>query len=277
MKSWKEMAEKTGLSEDQLQKIETIILKDNYFPAESVRQEIETFCTGLGLPQQYFRTVPLETIARHIEALKAGQILAMVRGEKTLRIDLARESEEEALYLVEDNHFRALEIEERIEKKYPGFRIQSYRSTEKLHGLEYLRWYLVKKPGLPARGITAEETDLKKIADKEFVASISKEAFDHYQTLIKKNKGKESPLIEAVHVGKEKNLRITIICQSDSIPRFFINVSDVINSHGLVSKRKYLEPLANGQTIFTFYVDDITDEHKLGNLISDIGLIYVIP
>jgi glutamate dehydrogenase len=277
MKSWKEMAEKTGLSEDQLQKIEAIILKDNYFPAESVRQEIETFCTGLGLPQQYFRTVPLETIARHIEALKAGQILAMVRGEKTLRIDLARESEEEALYLVEDNHFRALEIEERIEKKYPGFRIQSYRSTEKLHGLEYLRWYLVKKPGLPARGTTAEETDLKKIADKEFVTSISKEAFDHYQTLIKKNKGKESPLIEAAHVGKEKNLRITIICESDSIPRFFINVSDVINSHGLVSKRKYLEPLANGQTIFTFYVDDITDEHKLGNLISDIGLIYVIP
>jgi len=33
MKSWKEMAEKTGLSEDQLQKIEAIILKDNYFPS----------------------------------------------------------------------------------------------------------------------------------------------------------------------------------------------------------------------------------------------------
>ncbi|HQH61999.1 MAG TPA: hypothetical protein PLW38_09600, partial [Candidatus Saccharicenans sp.] len=146
MKSWKEMAEKTGLSEDQLQKIEAIILKDNYFPAESVRQEIEAFGTGLGLPQQYFQTVPLETIARHIEALKASQILAQVKEEKTLKIDLARESEEEALYLVEDNHYRALEIEERIEKKYSGFRIQSYRSTEKLHGLEYLRWYLVKKP-----------------------------------------------------------------------------------------------------------------------------------
>ena len=118
MKSWKEMAEKTGLSEDQLQKIEAIILKDNYFPAELVRQEIEAFCTGLGLPQQYFQTVPLEMIARHIEALKASQILAQVKEEKTLKIDLARESEEEALYLVEDNHYRALEIEERIEKTF---------------------------------------------------------------------------------------------------------------------------------------------------------------
>lgn len=54
-------------------------------------------------------------------------------------------------------------------------------------------------------------------------------------------------------------------------------MSDVINSHGLVSKSKYLEPLANGKTIFTFYVDDVTDEHKLRDLISDIGLIYVIP
>lgn len=86
MKSWKEMAEKTGLSEDQLQKIEAIILKDNYFPAELVRQEIEAFCTGLGLPQQYFKTVPLEMIARHIEALKASQILAQVKEEKTSKL-----------------------------------------------------------------------------------------------------------------------------------------------------------------------------------------------
>ena len=87
MKSWKEMTEKTGLSEDQLQKIEAIILKDNYFPAELVRQEMQTFCTSLGLPQQYFRSVPLETIAGHIEALQASEILATVRGEKTVKID----------------------------------------------------------------------------------------------------------------------------------------------------------------------------------------------
>ncbi|HRD01515.1 MAG TPA: NAD-glutamate dehydrogenase [Candidatus Saccharicenans sp.] len=277
MKSWKEMTEKTGLSEDQLQKIEAIILKDNYFPAELVRQEMQTFCTSLGLPQQYFRSVPLETIAGHIEALQASEILATVRGEKTVKIDLVNESAEEALYLVEDSHYRAIEIEERIEKKYPGFRIQSYRSADKLRGMEYLRWYLVRKPDFAAQEIKPEETDLGKIASKDFLSLICSETFNYYQELIKKTREKEGPFIEATRLAKEAGLHISIICQSDSTPRLFINVSDVINSHGLVSKRKYLEPLANGKTIVAFYVDDIADDRKCQDLISDISLVYVIP
>ncbi|MBC7362252.1 MAG: NAD-glutamate dehydrogenase [Candidatus Aminicenantes bacterium] len=277
MKSLKEIAEKSFLSEDQLQKIEAIILKDNFFPAESVRNEIELFCTDLGLSEQYFQATPLETIAKHIEALRSAEILATLRGEKEVRVDFATEHEDEALYLVEDNHYRAIEIEERIEKKYPNFRIQSYRSAKKLRGAEYLRWYVVCKPEFASQDVLPEETDLKKIADKEFLASIPKETFERYQNLIKKAKDSESPYIEVNHVDKDKTLRISVVCKSDSIPRFFINVSDVINSHGLVSKRKYVEHFANGKTIFTFYVDDITDEEKLHDLISDISLIYVIP
>lgn len=277
MKSLKEIAEKSFLSEDQLQKIEAIILKDNFFPAESVRNEIELFCTDLGLSEQYFQATPLETIAKHIEALRSAEILATLRGEKEVRVDFATEHEDEALYLVEDNHYRAIEIEERIEKKYPNFRIQSYRSAKKLRGAEYLRWYVVCKPEFASQDVLPEETDLKKIADKEFLASIPKETFERYQNLIKKAKDSESPYIEVNHVAKDKTLRISVVCKSDSIPRFFINVSDVINSHGLVSKRKYVEHFANGKTIFTFYVDDITDEEKLQDLISDISLIYVIP
>jgi glutamate dehydrogenase len=277
MRSLKEIAEKSFLSENQLQKVEAIILKDNFFPAESVRKEIETFCTDLGLSEQYFQATPLETLARHIEALKSAEILATLRGEKEVKIDFATEHEDEAFYLVEDSHYRAIEIEERIEKKYPGFRVQSYRSARKLRGVEYLRWYVVCKPEFATKDVLPEETDLKKISDQEFLASIPKETYERYQGLIKKAKDSESPYIEVNHVGKDKTLRISVVCKSDSIPRFFINVSDVINSHGLVSKRKYVEHFANGQTIFTFYLDDITDEEKLQNLISDISLIYVIP
>jgi len=240
MKSLKDIASCSFLSEEQLQKIEAIILKDNFFPAEQVRQEIETFCTDLGLSEQYFESTPLETIARHIEALRAAEILATLRGEKEVRIDFATEHENEALYLVEDNHYRAIEIEERIEKKYPGFRIQSYRSARKLKGAAYLR-------------------------------------FQRYQDLMKKARDQERPYLEANHVPKDKTLRISVVCKTDSIPRFFINISDVLNSHGLVSRRKYVEHFANGKTIITFYVDDITDEEKLQDLLSDISLIYVIP
>jgi len=277
MKSLREIAKKSYLTEGQLQKIEAIILKDNFFPPESVRQEIETFCTDLGLSEQYFESTPLVTIARHIEALRSAEILATLRGEQEVKIDFATELANEALYLVEDSHYRAIEIEERIEKKYPGFRIQSYRSARRLRGTEYLRWYVVCKPEFVSQEVLPEETNLKKIADKEFLASIPKETLERYQELMTKAKDPERPYIEVNHVSKDKTLRISVVCKSDSIPRFFINVSDVINSHGLVSKRKYVEHFANGKTILTFYLDDITDEEKLQDLVSDISLIYVIP
>ncbi len=277
MKSLKDIASCSFLSEEQLQKIEAIILKDNFFPVEQVRQEIETFCTDLGLSEQYFESTPLETIARHIEALRAAEILATLRGEKEVRIDFATEHENEALYLVEDNHYRAIEIEERIEKKYPGFRIQSYRSARKLKGAAYLRWYVVCKPEFVTGEIRPEENDLKKISDRDFLASIPKETFQRYQDMMKKARDQERPYLEANHVPKDKTLRISVVCKTDSIPRFFINISDVLNSHGLVSRRKYVEHFANGKTIITFYVDDITDEEKLQDLLSDISLIYVIP
>jgi len=277
MKSLKEIAARAFLSEKQLQELESLILKDNFFPTETVRQEIETFCTDLGLNSQYFETTPLPTIARHIEALRAAEILATLRGEKEIKIDFATEHEDEAFYLVEDNHYRAIEIEERIENKYPGYRLQSYRSARKLRGAEYLRWYVVCKPEFPTKEILPEETDLKKIADREFLKSIPKETYDRYQGLLKKAKDPERPYIETNHVTKDNTLRISVVCKSDSIPRFFINVSDVLNSHGLVSRRKYIEHFANGKTVFTFYVDDIKDETKLNDLVEDISLIYVIP
>ncbi|MDD8020295.1 MAG: NAD-glutamate dehydrogenase [Acidobacteriota bacterium] len=277
MKSWKEMSEKSGLSENQLKKLEAIILKDNYFPADSVRQEIETFCTDLGLSDLYFKSLPLETIARHLEALRAGEILAMVREEKTVSLDLATESSDEALYLIEDNRCRVIEIEEKIEKQYPGCRIQSYRSEGKLRGREHLRWYLVRKPDFAGRNVKPEETDLKKIADKNFLSSLSRETYTYYQELIKKVSETESPYIDASRSKQDKSLRVSIICQSDSIQRFFSNVSKVLNSHGLVSKGKCLEPLANGKTIVSFCVDDLTGEQKLQDLMSDLSLIYVIP
>lgn len=277
MKSLSEIAKNSFLNEAQLAKIEEIILKDGFLCPETVREEVETFCTDLGLSEQYFESTPLETIARHIEALGAAEILAKLRGEKEVRIDFATELEDEAFYLVEDNHYRAIEIEERIEKKYPGFRIQSYRSSRKLRGIEYLRWYVVCRPQFASDTVSPEETDLKKIADKDFLASIPKETFARYQELMKKAKDPERPYIEANHVAKDKSLRISVVCKSDSIPRFVINVSDVLNSHGLVSRRKYVEHFANGRTILTFYVDDITDQEKLDDLLADISLIYVIP
>ena len=277
MKTLKEIAEISVLTEEQLKKIEKLILNDRFYPEITVREELDAFCTGLGMSDFYFRSTSIETIARHIEALRAAEILATLRREKVVKIDFQTEHENEALYLVEEEQAAGVKIEERIEDRYPHYRLQSYRTLRKARGLQHLRMYVVYKPQYGADKVLPDETDMKKIADKTFLASVPKDTIDRYRCLLEKAKGWESPLIDVTPVPKDKELRISVVTKTDASPRFFSNVSDVIYSHGLFSKRKYIEHFANGRTIYTFYLDEIKSKDKLRNLIEDISLIYVIP
>ena len=277
MKTLKQIAELSVFTENQLKKLEALILEDNFYPEACVREEMELFVTGLGISEAYFMTTPFETIARHIEALRAAEIMATLRGEKAIRIDYMTEHADEALYLVEEAHTRAIEIEERIEDKYPHHRLQSYRTLRKARGLEHLRMYIVNKPEYPAGPIAPDETDLRKVADKTFLATISKETFKRTQDLLERARGWESPLIDVTPVTADKELRILVVTNTDASPRFFTNVSDVINSHGLHSKRKYIEHFRNGKTLYTHCLDPVADPRRLQDLIEDISNIYVIP
>jgi glutamate dehydrogenase len=277
MKTLKQIASNSVLTENQLKKLEALILHDDFYPEACVREEIDLFITGLGMSEAYFMTTPLETMARHIEALRAAEIMATLRGEKAIRIDFMTEHEDEALYLVEESHHKAIEIEERIEDRYPHCRLQSYRTLRKARGLEHLRMYIVDKPEFPAGPVSPDETELRKVADKTFLATVSKETFKRTQELLERARGWESPLIDVAFVPQEKEIRISVVTNRDASPRFFTNVSDVINSHGLHSKRKYIEHFANGKTIYTHYLEEAPAKGLLQDLIEDISLIYVIP
>src|SRR4030042_5155530 len=86
MKTLKEIAEISVLTEEQLKKIEKLILNDRFYPEITVREELDAFCTGLGMSDFYFRSTSIETIARHFEALRAAEILAPLRREKVVQI-----------------------------------------------------------------------------------------------------------------------------------------------------------------------------------------------
>mgnify|MGYP001043962695 CR=1 FL=1 len=79
MKSLKDIAAKSVLSEGQLEKLETIILGQGPYTREAVRQELDWFCAGLGMNDYYFRTTPLKQIADHIRAIKAAEIIATIK------------------------------------------------------------------------------------------------------------------------------------------------------------------------------------------------------
>ena len=277
MKTIRDIAELSFLNAAQLRKVEEIMLADGFYPEATIRRELDAFTTGLGMSEFYFRTTPLETIAHHIEALRAAEILATLRKEEVVRIDFQTEHENDALYLIEEDNRRGVEIEQRIEDKYPHYRLQSYRTLRKARGLQHLRMYVVYKPQYPAEKAGPDETDIHKIGDKTFLSTVPQETVDRYEGLLRKAKGWESPLIDVTPVPRDKELRISVVTRTDASPRFFSNVSDVINCHGLFSKRKYIEHFGNGRTIYTFYLDEIKSREKLQDLIEDISLIYVIP
>lgn len=277
MKSLEEIADNSILSFEELKEIEDIINGHEHFSAESVRKEIEWYVTQLGMPDYYFRTTPLKTIAMHIEAVKSSEVMASVRPDKDLIIDMRTESDTEAIYLVDDEHDRALEVERRIELKYPNFRIHSYRTSGKAMGREHLRMYLVYRPNIDMNVLLPEETDINKIACQDFLDTATPEAKERYQRVLEKTIGWETPLIEVSHKRETDELRIIIVTPRDSSSRFFSNVSDVINSQGLVSKRKYTEQFRNGKTVYAIYTDNLKDEHKIKDLIADLSLVYVIP
>ena len=277
MKSLQEIAEQTPLSVEELEEIENIVISHEHFSKESVRKEMEWFFTRLGMPAYYFKTTPLQTIAMHIEAVKSSEVMASVRPDKDLIIDMRSESEDEAIYLVDDEHDRALEVERRIEQIYPNFRIQSYRTSGKAMGREHLRMYLVYRPKINMDRLLPEETDLNKIASPDFLETATPGAKERYQRVLEKTVGWETPLIEVTHKEETNELRIIIVTSRDSSSRFYSNVSDVINSRGLVSRRKYTEQFRNGKTIYAIYTENIEDENKIEDLVADLSLVYVIP
>ena len=277
MRSLQEIAAKSVLTESQLVKLERIILSQGPYTPEAVREELGWFCAGLGMNDYYFRTTPLPTIANHIRAIKAAEIIATIKEEKVVQVDLATEHAREAIYLVDDFHPRGLEVERHIEEKYPNCRLQSYRTARKAMGVEHLRMYVVCLPEFPEAQPAFGETDLNKIADKTFLKTAPAETVARYQALITKNSTWESPYIDVTMCKRGGEIRITVVTKRDSSHRFFSNVSDVINSHGLVSNRKYIEQFSNGRTAYSFYLKGIKDQTLIQNLVEDMSLIYVFP
>jgi len=278
MKTFQEISCKAVLNEAQIRKIEDLILAHGRFTQAAIRQELDWFCAGLVMNEEYFKTTPVETIAKHIEALMAAEIMATVKQEKIVKIDFSTELENEAIYLVDDNHQRALDIERRIEEKYPAYRWQTYRTSRKAAGLEYLRMYLVYRPEF-GEGKTGpgEKCDIRKLADMVFLEAVSEETLRRYEKLLCAHEGWESPLIDVRHDRKTTELRIQIVVHSDACTRFLSNISDVLHSHGLVSSRKFVERFVNGKSIFAIYLNDIHDQKLINDLVEDISSIYAIP
>ncbi len=270
-----EASQKTGLSIDDIKKIEAHILKSGNFVPDRVRNGLCDFCCKIGMVSYYFKTTPLETIARHIESILAAEVVAINRGRDKLDVDFVSEQEDSAMYLVNDDHEKGVEIERRLEETFPDYRLQSYR-TPGLSLKSHFRSFFVAKPQYAVPDASPLEDDINKVAAKQFIEMTTPEARDRYHRVLQESLTWIQPYINVTdHVRDE--IRIMVSVPQPGSYRILSGISNIINYYGLVSKHKYVEPFSNGKVIMSIYLDAASTRPHIDDIVTDISLSYVNP
>ena len=270
-----EASQQTGLSIEDLKKIEKIIVEKGNFSKEKVQNGLYNFCCKVGMVRYYFETTPIETIANHIESIVGAEIIARNRGSNELDVDFVSEKEDSAMYLVNDDHDKAIEIERRFETSFPDYRLQSYRTP----GIElesHFRSYFVEKPEYAVPDACPTEDDINKVAAKQFLDSTTQEAKERYQKLLTESLTWIQPYIDVTDKVRDE-IRIMISIPHSQSLHFLSGISDIINYYGLVSKHKYAEPFSNGKLIISIYLDAESTRPHINDIVTDLSLIYVNP
>ena len=185
------------------------------------------------------------------------------------------EQENSAMYLVNDDHNKAIDIERRLENSFSDYRLQSYR-TPGIDFQSHFRSYFVAKPTYKVPNAAPTEGDINKVAAKQFLEMTTQEAKDRYQKVLSNSLTWTQPYIYVTDKVRDE-IRIMISVPRAGSYRFLSGLSDIINYYGLVSKHKYAEPFSNGKLIISLYLDAETTRPHIDNIITDISLIYVNP
>ena len=275
MDIFQEASQKTGLSIEDLKKIEEIILNNGNFSNERLRKGLYMFCCKIGMVRYYFKTTPIETIANHIESILAAEVIALNRGSKELDVDYMSEQEASAMYFINDDHEKGVEIERRMENLFPAYRLQSYR-TPGIALESHFRSYFAARPEYVAPDAPPLETDINKVAAKQFLEMTTQEARDRYQRVLRDSISWNQPYIDVTDKVRDE-IRFMISIPQTGSYRFLSGISDIINYYGLVSKHKYAEAFSNGRLIISLYLDAESTRPHVNDMVTDISLIYVNP
>jgi len=274
MKSLSEIAQNNPLSLEQLEKIEDYILSTGYITPEKVRREIEWFTVELGIDDYYFKTTDIYDIAKHLIAISASELISKHGGEG-VGIQLINEREDKAVYIVEDISTKTEEIEKRIEKKYPAFRIESYRTKKKLRG-NYLRFYVVTKPEYDRKALEKKKFSFKDAASKYFLNRSTTETIERYRVAWESMNNRESPYIMISDKPETGETRVMVGIHGESSRRFLTNFSHLLYEYNIYSNRKYVEHFLDNKRIYTFYFDKL-DRNIIDPFARDLNAVVMLP
>ena len=270
------IGKKAGVALEHVREVYHLIQQDGSFTEDVIIREIDWFYNDLGVDNYYFTTTSRPLIARHIQSLYAAKILAQTSGED-VGLNLKSESDYLAMYACRDEHQYAVAIEQRIEEKFPEYRLQSYRTsgTTSPDSKSHLRLYFLTPP------IYADHepgsNDILKIGSLNFLDSTKEDTINRYQGLLNESINQMGPVITTSHKPESNEIRIMIAYQRGTTHSYFSAISDVLTYYKITSKRKYIEQFANGVVVYSFYLDDDLGAEKVNDLKEDLSLLYVLP
>jgi glutamate dehydrogenase len=268
MKSLKKIADRSHLSLEDLITLYEYILDAGYMTREKVVEEIERFAIGLNIDAYYFKTTPIDEMAGHLIATSASRLLAQFGGED-VGIQLISEREERAIYFVEIS--KVLEIEERLEEKYSGYRLESYRTGEDLG----LRLYILTKPVFENAGNVDRPEVFTDFAEKAFLETSAPETINRYEQAWKWMGHRMAPYIAVTEKAGTEETRIMVGIQGRT-GTFLSGFTRLIKKYGIHSNRKYRELFQDGKRVFSFYFNRI-DEKVIEELSLEINTMITLP
>lgn len=274
MKSLNDIAERTILSLEQLVRIEESILNSGNMTPEKVRREMEWFIIDLGIDAYYFRTTAETEITRHLISLSASKCIAQ-QGGGDAGVQLIDEREDQAVYIVDDVPKKTLEIEKRIENKYPGFHLESY-PTKDVPESRPFRFYILTKPVFPSPEPQADKKTFENAADRAFFSRAVPETVIRYREAWQSMEGKEVPHIAVSGKPETDETRIMIGIKGGEHRQVLSTFSHLATNLGLTITRKYLEPFADDKKIASFYFIRLSEDAVEG-LTHGITISLMLP
>lgn len=272
---YRELAKIHGLSENDIRKVEKLLVKRGNFTLDMIRNEINRFFGRLGIGEYYFQTTPVPVIARHIESLRAAEIIAENSKSPDINVDIRSERKEETLYFVDDTLDKTSEIERRIDDIFEqNYRLQCYRTLGKSLDTSFLRLYFVSRPRF--QNLKKTTSDFISNMNVDFLETSSKVARSRYQGVYENSRNLLYPYVEISEKPNTQETRIMVSLPPYSSEDFLSKFSEVMTNYGLFTTRKYVEPMRDGRRIFTFYLFKIDRPEVLDNLKEDISLISLV-
>ena len=242
------------LSLAQLARLEELVLATGFLSTEKARELIHWFLYDLGIDSYYFLVTTVEEIAGHLIAIGASRLAALGGGE-AVGIELKNESEDRAVYIVEEDPTRTGEIERRIEARYPLWRLESYMTKE--NGRPFIRLYILTRPDYGPPLAEGETLDFERAADCLFLKRSATQTTERYRAMWEHMNEREVPVVSVTDKAESGETRVMIGIHSNR-PQNFLNLfSHLFDQYRIHSNRKHREIFADGKKIYSLYFDHL--------------------